>query len=234
MSSAHESDEWHRADFLAAARAVDDAIAATETWPEEYRNGARELQRAIEAFHTPVLENFVRFMRWDDAAKQILFDLVDDPHVRAVLTMHGIIRSPEPTPADDDSIEASATTTIIPIESIKVRQRTVERGPSNGWVEGPLAADVAVDDTHRFDTTIDGEPTFVLFTNVGGSISAFRNACVHQGLTLDGARVVEGVITCPWHGFTFDAVSGECISAPGAQLERYECRVENGRVWIAP
>ena len=39
-------------------------------------------------------------------------------------------------------------------------------------------------------------------------------------------------LTCPWHGFCYDATSGECLSAPGAQLEQLPLRVDDGDVWV--
>ena len=32
------------------------------------------------------------------------------------------------------------------------------------------------------------------------------------------ARVIDGCLTCPWHGFRFDCLSGECLTAPQVQL----------------
>ena len=37
--------------------------------------------------------------------------------------------------------------------------------------------------------------------------------------------------TCPWHGFRFDCMTGECLTAPQAQLEQVPLR-EN-RDWCA-
>ncbi len=36
--------------------------------------------------------------------------------------------------------------------------------------------------------------------------------CPHQGLPLTEAPDAAGVITCPWHGYQFDAASGRCLS----------------------
>ncbi len=41
-------------------------------------------------------------------------------------------------------------------------------------------------------------------------------------MTLDGGMIDDGILICPWHGFKFEATSGECISAPGAHSNR--CR----------
>lgn len=36
--------------------------------------------------------------------------------------------------------------------------------------------------------------------------------CPHLGLPLDAEPDGDGTITCPWHGYLFDIVSGECVS----------------------
>jgi nitrite reductase/ring-hydroxylating ferredoxin subunit len=37
--------------------------------------------------------------------------------------------------------------------------------------------------------------------------------CPHQGLPLDCEPDAGGVMTCPWHGYRFDARTGECLSS---------------------
>jgi nitrite reductase/ring-hydroxylating ferredoxin subunit len=44
--------------------------------------------------------------------------------------------------------------------------------------------------------------------------------------------LTNGTLTCPWHGFCFDATSGECLSAPGVQLEQLPLRIDDGDVWV--
>ncbi|MFC7655233.1 Rieske (2Fe-2S) protein [Pseudonocardia benzenivorans] len=80
----------------------------------------------------------------------------------------------------------------------------------------------------------DGTGADVIVVNVDNRISAYRNACAHEGLPLDGALldVRAGTLTCPWHGFCYDATSGECLSAPGAQLEQLPVRVDGDRIWV--
>jgi nitrite reductase/ring-hydroxylating ferredoxin subunit len=45
-----------------------------------------------------------------------------------------------------------------------------------------------------------------------GSTVSVPLVCPHQGLPLSGEPDADGVITCPWHGYRFDARSGRCIS----------------------
>ncbi|WP_156781307.1 Rieske 2Fe-2S domain-containing protein, partial [Mycobacterium gordonae] len=119
--------------------------------------------------------------------------------------------------------------TLIPLEALRI-------GPSrDGWARMGPAADVADGDvTVRSLTTDAGESAEVLVISVDRRLSAYRNECAHEAMPLDNAilDLGNGTLTCPWHGFCYDASSGECLSAPGAQLEQLPLRVDNGDVWV--
>jgi nitrite reductase/ring-hydroxylating ferredoxin subunit len=44
-----------------------------------------------------------------------------------------------------------------------------------------------------------------------GSIVRVPLVCPHQGLPLEGEPDADGVMTCPWHGYQFDARTGRCL-----------------------
>jgi nitrite reductase/ring-hydroxylating ferredoxin subunit/Fe-S cluster biogenesis protein NfuA len=121
-------------------------------------------------------------------------------------------------------VAAEAAPALIMPESIGVRDHLA------GWVAGPPTSDVPPGAMYRLKTEQDD----VLIINLDGRLSAFRNACAHQGLPLDGGILdaEAGTITCPWHGFCYDASSGECLTAPQAQLEPFPLRIEQGRIWV--
>ena len=74
----------------------------------------------------------------------------------------------------------------------------------------------------------------VILINWRGRIYAYRNSCAHQGLPLTGGDVTKrGTLICPWHGFEYDIVSGECINAPHIQLEPVPVRIEGEWVLIS-
>ena len=111
------------------------------------------------------------------------------------------------------------------------RTRPRERGLGEG---GP-AADLPVDDLSAVTlTTATGEVAEVIVVNAGQRLSAYRNECAHEALPLNNAvlDLSNNTLTCPWHGFCYDATSGECLSAPGAQLEQLPLRVDEGDVWV--
>ena len=81
--------------FEELAKRVDDAMAALDELDPTARAVAEELKAAVEAVHRAGLVTMVQAMRADDGARTVLFDLVDDPAVRLLLSLHGIIR-PDP------------------------------------------------------------------------------------------------------------------------------------------
>lgn len=65
-----------------------------------------------------------------------------------------------------------------------------------------------------------------------GRIFATSNVCRHQGGPLGEGRIVEGCITCPWHGWNYRPEDG-CSPPPFQEVvETYQTRVTDGRVWI--
>ena len=81
--------------FEELAKRVDDAVAALSGLDADSRAVAEELKAAVEAIHRAGLVTIVRGMRADDGARGVLFDLVDDPTVHLLLSLHGIVR-PDP------------------------------------------------------------------------------------------------------------------------------------------
>lgn len=75
------------------AEAVDRAIAETEQLDDAARQTARRLRGALEKFHKAGLTRIVRALKADPRGKEILFELVDEPTVRALFLMHGLVRA---------------------------------------------------------------------------------------------------------------------------------------------
>lgn len=49
----------------------------------------------------------------------------------------------------------------------------------------------------------------ILLLNQGGTFYALQGFCPHQGLSLLGGQVWQGVLDCPWHHFQYDIHTGE-------------------------
>lgn len=49
----------------------------------------------------------------------------------------------------------------------------------------------------------------ILLVNDAGAFYALHGLCGHQNLPLEGGKVWQGVLDCPWHHFQYDIRTGE-------------------------
>ncbi|MBL4700672.1 MAG: Rieske (2Fe-2S) protein [Phycisphaeraceae bacterium] len=78
---------------------------------------------------------------------------------------------------------------------------------------------------------VEGES--IVLCKHNGQVQAFVNSCPHAGLPLDGGDVTDGVLTCPFHGYTFDLCSGQnTVFGTDQPLKRCPVRVVDGKVEI--
>jgi nitrite reductase (NADH) small subunit len=49
----------------------------------------------------------------------------------------------------------------------------------------------------------------IALANVGGQFHAISNTCLHRGGPLGQGSLQGNVVTCPWHGWSFDVTSGK-------------------------
>lgn len=65
-----------------------------------------------------------------------------------------------------------------------------------------------------------------------GKVSAVSNVCEHQNGPLGEGKIIDGCITCPWHGYQYLPESG-CAPAPFTEkVNTYRVRIEGKRVQV--
>jgi len=78
-----------------------------------------------------------------------------------------------------------------------------------------------------------GGERVAIFRN-GNTLSAVTNVCTHQNGPLGEGRIIDGLITCPWHGFQFRPEDG-CAPAPFTdRIATYRLRLDGARVLLDP
>lgn len=78
---------------------------------------------------------------------------------------------------------------------------------------------------------LDERRSVALF-NVEGRIYATNNQCPHMGYPLTRGTVRHGVVTCDWHGRSFDLAGGGCFMPGCDDLETFPVELRDGEVWI--
>ena len=51
----------------------------------------------------------------------------------------------------------------------------------------------------------------VILSRIDGKVYAVENKCPHLGLPLANGKVCDRVVTCRWHGASFDLTTGENV-----------------------
>lgn len=110
------------------------------------------------------------------------------------------------------------------------RDRAVAR-QHDPWIDAGAVADIP-ESRARTVAAPGGERIAVFKHN--GAISAVTNVCRHQGGPLGEGKVVDGCITCPWHGWQYRPHDG-CSPPPFTEkIATYQVRVVAGRVHVNP
>ena len=68
--------------------------------------------------------------------------------------------------------------------------------------------------------------------NIAGAIHAMDGVCPHRGGPLGEGILKGSVVTCPWHFWQFDVVTGEAPGLPEACLEKYGVKIEGPDIFV--
>ena len=102
--------------------------------------------------------------------------------------------------------------------------------PSGNWIDVGAAADIPENSARV--AVVGGERVAVF--RYDGKLSCVSNVCRHQNGPLGEGRIVDGCITCPWHGYQYRPESGSSPPPFTDLVPTYSLRVEAGRVLVDP
>ena len=134
----------------------------------------------------------------------------------AVLSLH-LLAAFREAPLDRDAPSGPAD-----------RQAGEVRAPA-GFVDAGAVADIA--EGRARVVTVAGDRVAVFRHD--GCVSAVSNACQHQNGPLGEGRIVDGCITCPWHGYQYDPRTGASPAPFTERVPTFDVRVAGGRVFVA-
>ena len=102
---------------------------------------------------------------------------------------------------------------------------------SQGWLRVGPALDIP--DNRAVVVEPRGAERIAVF-RYDGKVAAVSNVCRHQGGPLGEGRVIDGCITCPWHGYQYRPEDG-CSPPPFTEsVATYATRVTHGIVFVHP
>jgi nitrite reductase/ring-hydroxylating ferredoxin subunit/DMSO/TMAO reductase YedYZ heme-binding membrane subunit len=113
----------------------------------------------------------------------------------------------------------------------RATDREVQRAAAHdGFVEACRAGDIAEKRAHI--VCLSGERIAIF--RYDGKISAVSNVCQHQNGPLGEGRMIDGCITCPWHGFQYDPADGASPPPFTEKVPTFRVRLEGDLVLVHP
>lgn len=114
------------------------------------------------------------------------------------------------------------------------RERAADRGTaaeSGGWLR--VGTPDSIPDKAARIVVAPGGERIAVFRDAG-MIGALTNLCAHQHGPLGEGRIIDGCVTCPWHGYQYRLEDG-CAPAPFTEkLATYRVRIRDGMVEVDP
>lgn len=111
------------------------------------------------------------------------------------------------------------------------RARDANMAIDEGWLT--VGAPQSIPDQGARIVTAPRGERIAVFRD-GAQIGALTNLCAHQHGPIGEGRIVDGCVTCPWHGYQYRLADG-CAPPPFTEkLATYRVRIRDGIVEVNP
>jgi nitrite reductase (NADH) small subunit len=72
----------------------------------------------------------------------------------------------------------------------------------------------------------------VALFRLGDEFYALDNMCLHRGGPLCDGLIDSDVVTCPWHGWSYEIKTGTMVQDPRVGVSKHEVKIEEGAISI--
>ena len=135
-------------------------------------------------------------------------------------------------------LSGALVVSLIIVTSLHVtaalRERSIDRAMPQSQRDGYVAI-------CRFDeipekcakvVSISGERVAIF--RYDGKVSAISNVCQHQNGPLGEGRIIDGCVTCPWHGYQYRPESGAAPAPFKEKVPTFRAKLVDGLVLVDP
>ena len=118
------------------------------------------------------------------------------------------------------------------ITAFKERKIDIAKAEKNteGWLKVCEISEIEEDRAKIF--TVNNERIAVF--KYEGKLSAVHNVCKHQGGPLGEGKIIDGCITCPWHGYQYLPHNGQSPPPFTEKVATYELNLNGTTVYVNP
>jgi sulfoxide reductase heme-binding subunit YedZ len=100
----------------------------------------------------------------------------------------------------------------------------------DGWLTVCNISEIEEDRAKIF--TVENERVAIF--KYDGKLSAIHNVCKHQGGPLGEGKIIDGCITCPWHGYQYLPSNGQSPPPFTEKVATYQLKLDDETVYINP
>jgi nitrite reductase/ring-hydroxylating ferredoxin subunit/DMSO/TMAO reductase YedYZ heme-binding membrane subunit len=112
-----------------------------------------------------------------------------------------------------------------------LRERRTSVPISQQWIDIGTTEEIA--DGRAKVVCFEGLERIAVFRH-GCKLSAVTNVCAHQRGPLGEGKIVDGCITCPWHGWEYRPENGQSPPPFHERIPTYRLRVVDRRILLNP
>ena len=114
------------------------------------------------------------------------------------------------------------------------REKRVDRAKHEAVNEGFVEVCKVDRIAEKCATTISLSGERVAVFRYDGKVSAISNVCQHQNGPLGEGRIIDGCVTCPWHGYQYQPESGAAPPPFKEKIPTFRVKVVQGVVFVHP
>ena len=121
------------------------------------------------------------------------------------------------------------------LQEWKTDQRMTAQKHSKTWIVAGHLSEISntLPENTGFTLTLESEVRVAIFRHQN-RLNALSNACAHQNGPLGEGRVIDGCVTCPWHGFQYDVTNGQSPPPFTQKVQTYQLRKEGDLLLLNP
>jgi nitrite reductase (NADH) small subunit len=67
---------------------------------------------------------------------------------------------------------------------------------------------------------------------LGEEFFALDNMCLHRGGPICDGEIVNGVVTCPWHFWSYEIKTGTMVQDPRVGVSKHEVRIDGDQISV--
>lgn len=113
-----------------------------------------------------------------------------------------------------------------------IRENNRGELPANEpWVDAVAVSDL--EDGRGVTVPLRNGQSVAVFRD-GDKLWALSNVCAHQQGPLGEGRIIDGCVTCPWHGHQFRPEDGQAPPPFPDRVSTFRCRIRGERVQLDP